>query len=265
MSEVFKGTTALVTGASSGLGEEFARQIAGRGANVVLVARTASKLEALAAELAQAQGVRAQALPMDLSAADAGRALCEELASRGLVIDHLINNAGFGLHGRFVKLDPARESEMLRLNMELPTALAHALLPGMVERRRGGILNVASTGAFQPVPGMATYAATKAYVLSLTIGLSVELRGTGVRALALCPGPVPTGFQNVAGIDIAPQHRMAVLTAAETVRRGLRAYEKGRAVIVPGTLNSLGALGTRLVSQRMSARIAARVMGARLT
>jgi len=261
MDDLFKGTTALVTGASSGMGEQFARQLAARGANLVVAARTASKLEALAAELAKAHGIVAEALPADLGVPGGADKLCEELKRRGRTIDHLISNAGFGVFSPFVELDPERDVGMLRLNIEAVTMLAHHLLPGMVERKRGGILNVASIAAFQAVPGFATYAASKAFVLSLSVALAEEVRGTGVRVMALCPGAVPTGFQKTAGVGIGKRQDVATITADETVRRALRAYEKGKTIFVPGFLNSVGAFGTRLVGRGFAARLAVKVMG----
>jgi short-subunit dehydrogenase len=261
MDDIFKGTTALVTGASSGMGEHFARQLAARGANLVVAARTASKLEALAAELAKAHAVTAEALPVDLGVPGGADRLCDELKKRGRTIDHLISNAGFGVFTPFVQQDPDRDVGMLRLNIEAVTMLAHHLLPGMIERRRGGVINVSSIAAFQAVPGFATYAASKAFVLSLTVALAEEARGTGVRVMVLCPGPVPTGFQKTAGVGIGKSQETAAISAEETVRRALRAYEKRKTVFVPGFLNGAGAFGTRFVGRSLAARLAVKVMG----
>ncbi len=262
MNDLFRGSTALVTGASSGMGEQFARQLAARGANVVLAARTAAKLEALGHELAAAHGITATSMPVDLGRADGADRLCEELGRRGLAIHLLVSNAGFGLAGAFWHLDAARQAEMIRLNCESLTTLARRLLPPMIERRAGGVIHVASTGSFQAVPGMAVYAATKAFVLSLTVALAEELRGTGVRMLALCPGPVPTGFQAASGAYIPTGSReRAVLAPEEVVRRTLRAYERGKVILVPGKINRFGAFGTRFVSRRAAARVAYSAIG----
>jgi short-subunit dehydrogenase len=209
-SDVFSGTTALVTGASSGLGEEFARELARRHTNLVLTARSREKLEQLAQDLARVNGISAQVIVQDLAAPDGALALARELKERGIEVDHLINNAGFGTAGRFETMEVEREARMVRVNAESVVVLSRSLLRGMVERRRGGILNVASTSAHQPTPFMSTYGATKAFVLSFTLALAEELRGSGVRILALCPGPVPTGFRAAANIP-----NSAVLSLAE--------------------------------------------------
>jgi hypothetical protein len=262
MDDLFRGTTALITGASSGLGEEFARQLAARGANLVLAARTAAKLETLARELAAAHGITATAVPADLGLTDGADRLYDELERRKLVIQLLVSNAGFGLEGAFWHLDAARQAEMIRLNCGSLMTLARRLLPALIERHAGGLIHVASTGSFQAVPGMAVYAATKAFVLSLTVALAQELRGSGVRVLALCPGPVPTGFQAVSGAHIPKgSQQKAVVTPEVVVRGTLRAYERGKAIFIPGKINRFGAFGTRFISRPAAARIAYAAIG----
>src|SRR3954451_1667726 len=187
--------TALITGASSGIGEQFARQLAARGHDVVLVARRADRLERLAADLP----TQAHAVPCDL-ATDAA-ALPKRVADLGVEVDLLVNNAGFGTSGPFLEHDPARDAMQVRLNCEAVVTLCHAFLPRMVDRRRGGVINVASSAGFQPIPYESVYAATKAFVISFTDALHTELRGTGVRAMAVNPGPVPTERQQVAGYE----------------------------------------------------------------
>ena len=262
MDDLFRGTTALITGASSGLGEQFARQLAARGADLVLAARTAAKLEALARELATAHGISATAVPADLGRTDGADRLCDELERRKLAIHLLVSNAGFGLEGAFWHLDAARQAEMIRLNCGSLTTLARRLLPAMIERHAGGLIHVASTGGFQAVPGMAVYAATKAFVLSLSVALAEELRSSGVRVLALCPGPVPTGFQAMSGAHIPKgSQQRAVVTAEVVVRGTLRAYERGKVIFIPGKINRFGAFGTRFISRRVAARIAYAAIG----
>ena len=221
--------TALVTGASSGIGAEFARQLAQRGSDLVLVARRADRLESLAAELP----VQANVLPCDL-AGDAA-SLPARVADLGVEVDLLVNNAGFGTSGPFLDHDPARDAEQVRVNCEAVVTLTHAFLPGMVERRRGGIVNVASTAGMQPIPYESVYAATKAFVISFTDALHIELRGTGVRCLAVNPGPVPTEWQEVAGYDAG---RTGVvpgrIPAEQVVREALAAYDRGRRSVIPG-------------------------------
>ena len=187
--------TALVTGASSGIGEQFAHQLAARGHALVLVARRAERLERLAAELP----TDAHVIPCDL-AADAA-SLPERVAELGVEVELLVNNAGFGTAGPFVEQDPGRDAEQVRLNCEAIVTLTHAFLPSMVERGRGGIINVASTAGMQPIPYESVYAATKAFAISFTDALHTELRGSGVRVLAVNPGPVPTEWQQVAGYE----------------------------------------------------------------
>jgi uncharacterized protein len=185
---------ALITGASAGLGAEFARQLSKRGCRLVLAARRKDRLDSLAAELGHARSVE-----IDLSGEDAAAELIRNLSDAGETVDLLVNNAGFGLHGRFDKADPKRLRQMVDLNCGALTDLCREVLPAMVERRSGAILNVASTAAFQAGPGMAVYFATKAYVLSLSEALHEEVRRFGVRVTALCPGPTRTEFGEVAG------------------------------------------------------------------
>jgi uncharacterized protein len=221
--------TALVTGASSGIGEQFARQLAARGHPVVLVARRTDRLERLAAELP----TDAHPVPCDL-ATDAA-SLPDRVAELGVEVDLLVNNAGFGTSGPFLDHDPRRDAEQVRVNCEAIVVLTHAFLPGMVERRRGGIINVASSAGMQPIPYESVYAATKAFAISFTDALHAELRGSGVRVLAVNPGPVPTEWQETAGYGA---DRVAVvpgqIPAEQVVRESLAAYDRGRRSVIPG-------------------------------
>ncbi|HEY6081783.1 MAG TPA: SDR family oxidoreductase [Polyangiaceae bacterium] len=254
--DVFTGSTALVTGASSGLGEEFARELARRHANLVLTARSREKLEQLAADLARVNGITVQVIVQDLAEPDGALALARALKERDLVIDHLINNAGFGTAGRFETMDVEREARMVRVNCEAVVVLSRALLRGMLDRKRGGILNVASTAGHQPTPFMTTYGATKAFVLSFTLALSEELRGTGVRALALCPGPVPTGFQAAASIPSGAVLSFAKLDAHTVVEQALDAYAKHASLKTPGLVNSAQTLASKLLPRSVLLRAA---------
>lgn len=240
----------LVTGASAGLGAEFARQCAARGDEVVLVARRRDRLEALAGEI----GGRAQVLPLDLAAADAGDRLMAALADLGAEVQTLINNAGFGLAGRFEELDGGRQAEMIDLNVRTLTSLSHLVLPGMIARRHGGILNVASTGAFQAGPGFAVYFATKAYVLSFTEALHQEMRRHNINVCALCPGPTRTEFGSVAGVTSTNFDRFSA-DAAGVVRAGLQGLAANRAVVIPGLLNKVSAQSNRLMPRWVMRRI----------
>lgn len=237
-------STCLVTGASSGIGADLARELAERGLGVTLVARREERLRELAAELSEAHGVRVESLACDLADGAARDRMVAAVGERGLTVEVLVNNAGFGGTGRFQERDPAAEVGMVRTNVEAVVELCAAYVPGMVERGRGAILNVASTAAFQPGPRNATYSATKAFVLSFTEALRDDLTGTGVTATALCPGPVRTEFMEAAGMgDIEERTpRLLWMSSRDVARAGVRALEKGRRVVVPGPLNQLGAI-----------------------
>jgi hypothetical protein len=243
----------LITGASAGLGAEFARQCAGRGEELVLVARRRDRLDSLAAEIGSAH-----VLASDLSEPHAPQRLAEEIAALGLTVSTLINSAGFGLAGRFDSLPPERQLEMVGLNIRALTALCRLFLPAMVERRSGAILNVASTAAFQAGPHMAVYYASKAYVLSLTEALHQELKGTGVRVTALCPGPVSTEFFEVAGAANSRLARMGA-DAPGVVRAGLRGLDRNRAIVIPGIRNRVGAQASRFLPRAAMRRIIASI------
>lgn len=223
---------ALVTGASAGLGVDFARQLAARGRQLVLVARRKDRLEALCAELGNAREVE-----LDLSEADAVGRLMADLAAHSEQVELLVNNAGFGLASGFARLDSKRQRQMIDLNCGALTELAHAVLPGMIERGSGAILNVASTAAFQPGPGMAVYFATKAYVLSFSEALHEEVKRHGIVVSALCPGPTATEFGEVAGFG--PSNLLSRFAADSqwVVRAGLAGLDRGKAVIIPGLIN----------------------------
>ncbi len=254
--DIFSGTTALVTGASSGLGAEFARELARRHCNLVLSARSRDKLEQLASDLSRVNGVTVQVVSQDLAAPGGALELAKELKERGISVDHLVNNAGFGTAGRFENMDVEREASMVRVNCESVVVLSRALLRGMLDRRRGGILNVASTAGHQPTPFMSTYGASKAFVLSFTLALAEELRGTGVHALALCPGPVPTGFQAAASIPSGAVLSFAKLDAHTVVERALDAYARRAVLKTPGLVNSVQTLASKVLPRALIVRAA---------
>ncbi len=245
------GKVALVTGASAGLGVEFARQLSKRGHRLVLAARRKERLEALAAELGDARAVE-----IDLGRDGATAALIADIEAAGERIELLVNNAGFGLHGRFDTADPKRLRQMIDLNCGALTELCRAVLPGMIERRSGAILNVASTAAFQAGPGMAVYFATKAYVLSLSEALHEEARRSGVAVTALCPGPTRTEFGDVAGFKSKKALDRFFMDSEPVVRAGLEALDRNRAVAITGGLNRLGAISTRFVPRAVLRRLA---------
>ena len=243
----------MITGASAGLGVEFARQLSKRGHRLVLAARRQDRLDALARELGNAR-----AIAIDLSKSGSATELMANIDAVGERIELLVNNAGFGLSGRFATQDPPRLREMVDLNVGALTELCRAVAPAMMERRSGAILNVASTAAFQPGPGMAVYFATKAYVLSLTEALHEELRRFGIKVSAVCPGPVATEFGEVAGFG-GRVPEFAIADAASVVRAGLAGLDRNRAVVVPGLLNKLSGQGHRLLPRAVLRKIAAAI------
>jgi uncharacterized protein len=253
--------TALITGASAGIGEAIARELASRGHGITLVARREERLRALAAELAGAHGVRAETMRADLGDAAARERLASQLDELGLEVEILVNNAGFGGAGNVAESDRQRLVTMVRLNCEALLDLQATFLPAMVERGRGAVINVASTAAFQPIPGTATYAATKAFVLSLSEAVHEELRGTGVTLTAVCPGPVRTEFAEVAGIGEAEDQVPDFFwMSSETVARSaVDAAEKGKRAIVPGILNRAGAVTGQHVPRAFALPIARRI------
>jgi short-subunit dehydrogenase len=242
---------AVVTGASAGLGVEFARQLSAKGHRLVLVARRRERLDELAAELGNARAVE-----LNLSQPGAAGALMADVIRHGETVGVLVNNAGFGLAGQFAELDGRRQREMIDLNCGALAELAHAFLPGMIDRKAGSILNVASTAAFQPGPGMAVYFATKAFVLSFSEALHDEVKRHNVKVSCLCPGPTRTEFRSVSGFD--PKGRLAKISAdaPSVVRVGLKGLERNRAVVVPGLANKAISQAHRLFPRAFMRRAA---------
>ena len=232
--------TALVTGASSGIGTEIALELARRGHGVTLVARRENELEFVAAE-ARAFGVRAEVLPADLADRDARAGLWDRVAELGLEVGILVNNAGLSTMGPVHRSEPGAEMRMLEVDVVAVADLCSRFLPAMVRRRRGAVLNVASTAAFQPLPGQAGYGGSKAFVLSYTRAMAAEVRGTGVTVTALCPGPVQTGFEDAMGVnhdDSTDSLPAFMWESADAVARcGIDALERGNTVAIPGLAN----------------------------
>jgi uncharacterized protein len=233
------GGTAVITGASSGIGAAIARELAQRGHAVTLVARREERLKSLASDLKSEHGVDAAAIACDLADAAGREGLAEQIRDRGRSVEVLVNNAGFGSRGRFIEKDPGRMVDMVRLNVEAVVDLSSRFLPGMAERGRGAVINIASTAAFQPMPGGATYAAGKSFVLSFSEALHTEQRGNGVTVTAVCPGPVKTEFTEVAGMAGVENETPDVfwMTAEEIGRHAVEGAEQGKRVVVPGALN----------------------------
>ena len=239
-------TVALITGASEGIGQELAKCFARRKHPLVLVARGEEKLKRLAAEISSVHGVRVSCIARDLSDPDGAPELHGKVEELGLEIGFLVNNAGAGTYGLFAETDLGRELRMMQLNMASVTALTKLFLPGMLKRRRGGILNVASTAAFQPGPLMAVYYASKAYVLSFSEALANELKGTGVSVSVLCPGPTRSGFQGSAGMESSKLFRRGVMDASDVAEIAYRGLMKGKTTIIPGFRNKILAFSVRL-------------------
>ncbi|HEV2351242.1 MAG TPA: SDR family oxidoreductase [Terriglobia bacterium] len=248
----------LVTGASSGIGECFARMLAARKQNLILVARSKDKLMALGRQLSAAHGIAVEPMECDLSIAGAAERLAGLLHDRDLQVDLLINNAGFGARGKFQELALERQSQMIRLNVMALVELTHFLLPAMVEAHRGGIINVSSTASFQPVPYTTIYGATKAFVTSFSLGLAEELLSSGVSVVTFCPGGTRTNF------GVASQYGETKLPGGshspeEVVRVALIALDRGGGLAVPGLKNKAGVLVQRFVPRSWVVKGAARI------
>lgn len=251
----------LITGASSGIGAELARVFAARGYPLVLIARRHERLETLGAEIGQAYGVPVEIMALDLGDREALRDLHEMLRERGIAVHTLVNNAGFGLRGYFASLPHEKQLAMIDLNVTALASLCRLMLPGMIERKRGGILNVASLAAFQAGPYMAVYYATKAFVLSLSEALHDEARPHGVTVTALCPGPTEREFSDTAGLKDSRLFSSGVMSSADVARVGIEGYEAGRAIVIPGQRNRVGAIGAKLAPRFLSRRIAGLLQG----
>ena len=243
-------TVALITGASAGLGVEFARQLSRRGHTLVLAARREDRIEALASELGNARAVA-----IDLWEANAAAELMANIEAAGEQVGILINNAGFGQIGQFAELDVARARQMIDLNCATLTDLCRLVAPGMIARKSGGIVNVASIAAFQPGPKMALYCATKAFVLSLSEGLHEELKPHGVHVTALCPGPTRTEFGEVAGFGGSSLFERLAMESPEVVEAGLGGLDKNHAVVIPGLVNKVVVRGSWLMPRQWVRRI----------
>jgi uncharacterized protein len=247
--------TCIVTGASSGIGTEIARVLASRGHGVTLVARRLDRLETLAGQLSERHGIRAEVVVADLSEPDQRRAVVAAVEERGLVPDVLVNNAGFSTVGPVADVDPGREIQMVRTNVEAVDHLCGLVAPGMVERRRGAILNVASTASYQPLPGQAGYAASKAFVRSYSTALAGELAPFGITVTTLCPGPVRTEFGEASGMDDStdgnPLPEAMWVPVEDVARIAVDALDDGRLVTIPGPLNRIAAAIANVVPRQV--------------
>jgi short-subunit dehydrogenase len=250
--------TVLITGASSGIGLELAKCFASDKSNLVLVARSTAAMETLATELRREHKVEIYVISADLAQPESPQKIFNELQGRGIAVDVLVNNAGFGLHGGFVELPQARQLEIIQVNVAALVALTGLLLPGMVQRRRGGILNVGSVAGFVPGPHMAIYYASKAFVQSFSEALFEELRGTGVSVTNLCPGPTETNFSQTARTYQSRTAQISKMSAAEVAVAGHRAFRENRPICVPGAKNILLVLLIKLFPRSTVRRIIGR-------
>jgi uncharacterized protein len=248
--------TVLITGASSGIGRELAKCFAADGCRLLLLARNTSALEMLAAELRQAYKIDALVVTADLSLPETPARVFQELQGRGMTVDVLVNNAGFGASGPFAGLSLQRQLDMIQVNVTALTALTGRFLPGMIARRHGGVLNVGSVAGFLPGPGMALYFATKAYVLSFSEALAEELAGTGVTVTALCPGPTETNFGNVARGPKARRIKTGKMTAEAVARGGHDAFRRRKRVLISGWRNRLLVLLIWIMPRRLVGKMA---------
>jgi short-subunit dehydrogenase len=253
--------TAVVTGASSGIGLALSRLFARDGSDLVLVARGRDRLETLARELRDSHGVKATVLAEDLADRASPERIVRTLEDGGIEIDALVNNAGFGTYGPFVDSDPGVTMDLVEVNVAALVHLTRLLCPGMVARRRGRILNVASTAAFQPGPLMATYYASKAFVLSFSEALANELTGSGVTVTALCPGPTHSEFQRRAGMEASRlvSGMVPMMDSASVARAGYRGMRRGKTLVIPGVANRLGAFSIRVAPRRLVTALMRRI------
>ncbi|MCC9642793.1 SDR family oxidoreductase [Rhodopirellula sp. JC740] len=253
---------ALVTGASSGIGREIAKQFASEGYDLILVARREEKLRELASEIESIHARNATVLTCDLSQPQAVDGLCDQLQQQSLQVDTLVNNAGFGALGRFSELSADRQTDMVMVNVVALTRLTRMLLPSMIQRNRGGVLNVGSIAAHQAGPNMAVYYATKAYVLSFTEGLREELSGTAVHVTCLEPGPTETGFGEDSGMGKLDMFSSAAMSAEDVARAGVRGYLKNEDVVIPGWMNRLMVTSTGFLPRSATRKLVGKMQSA---
>lgn len=258
---VLSGQTALVTGASSGIGRAIAHELASLGAGVILVARRRDLLDELAEEIRKGPGTPVTVEAQDLALPSAPVDLVDRIGEAGLDVDILINNAGFGIHGDFLGASWERQAAMLQLNIVTLTHLTHLLAPAMVQRKRGHVMNIASIGAFLPVPGFAAYSATKAYVRNFTEGLDAELRGTGVHAITVSPGGTVTEFMRAAGDDFSKLGLMVSMSPRRCAQIAVTKMLRGRRGVVTGFFNSIGMWMLRLLPRRLMPFVGKHAMG----
>ena len=245
----------LITGASRGLGRCFARNLAARRQNIVLVARSVEKLETLADELRSANGIQVEVVPFDLAEPGAGARLADELSKLGLQIDLLVNNAGFGDQGRFLDLSLDRQMQMINLQNSTVVELTHRLLPPMIEQKNGGIITISSVAGFQPIPFAAVYSATKAFLTTFSLALEAEMVRFGIRIVTVCPGRLAVAEEDAANTGERKKYPGGEQSHKEVVKQALAAYDRGGGLVIPGAVNKFVAFAERLVPRSKMARL----------
>jgi short-subunit dehydrogenase len=246
---------ALVTGASRGLGRCFARNLAARKQDLVLVARSGEKLEALAQELRTTHGIKVESIPFDLAEAGAGQQLANELTARGLRIDLLVNNAGFGDQGRFLQLSLERQLQGINLQNATVVELTHRLLPSMIEQKQSGIITISSMAGFQPIPFASVYSATKAFLTTFSLALEAEMARFGVRVVTVCPGRLQVAPEDADDSGERRKFPGGEQTHEEVVREALRAFDRGGGLVIPGAINKFAAFAERFIPRSKVARL----------
>ena len=246
---------ALITGASRGLGRCFARTLAARKQNLVLVARSGEKLDALARALQTTHGIQVESIPLDLAQAGAGQRLADELTARGLRVELLVNNAGFGDQGRFLQLALERQLQAINLQNATVVELTHRLLPAMIERKQGGIITISSMAGFQPIPFASVYSATKAFLTTFSLALEAEVTRFGVRVVTVCPGRLQISPEDAENSDERKKFPGGEQTHEEVVSEALRAFDRGGGLVIPGAINKFAAFAERFVPRSKVARL----------
>lgn len=257
---MFRGQRVLITGPTSGIGKDLAEIFAAEGAELILVSRSAGRLGDLKRDLEKRFGVRCHSLAVDLAQPGSAETLLWILKDKGLSVDILVNNAGYGVYGNFADAPIEPQLGMIQIHVTVPTQLAHALLGEMRRKRSGGILNVASTGAFQPVPIENVYCSTKAYLLHFTEALAEELRGSGVRVTCLCPGPTETPFFDTPLMKSTHPPKLSRMDSRTVARMGIEGFKKGKPLVITGLRNHLMVLATRLGPRKLVTRIAKKIV-----
>ncbi|MEK4366607.1 SDR family NAD(P)-dependent oxidoreductase [Paenibacillus sp. FSL R5-0473] len=247
--------TVLITGVSGGIGKELADRFAKGGHHIVLVARSEGKIQDLAQEYQKKYGIQATVIAKDVAAPGVPQEIYNELKEKGIVVDYLVNNAGFGLFGTFMETDMEQEVNMIDVNIKALTVMTKLFLPDMIQRGHGGVMNVASLVGFFPGPMMSVYYATKAYVLSFTEALENEVNGTGVTVTALCPGLTSTGFVDRSGMGVSKMLQGPIMEAGQVAEEGYRGFLRGKTLIMPGARNRFIAFMPRLLPRKMMTRI----------